>query len=943
MKFSYPVEDIDSLEFFCKEHEKWAIGGYFPIGNSHTWHGGIHIETKKPVLCIADGTIVAYLFSTNYKEYKKGDDNILFSNNFVLVQHHYKSQKEQEFVFYSLYQHLRPQDDSLTEKLPPFLSKTDYKTGSGIQKKKGLEMWLNINAKKEFVLLPKGSIFTVKSDKNEEKAFVIANSNYRSVLYKKNGEEIEGYIYFLNTYELKDNEYRIKYSSDERDCEGVEFWRNNNKDAILDLLPKDTILKNVVIEGSMAKVTLADGRTGYIENKKENIIKCVVWDSDAVSEDVKNCNISVKGGEILGYGGYSGINGTKNPTIVHLEIFTADKENLESFIHNKKKDGIEGDKVSNPHTILPKELKKSFICKLLGDTEITVFRENENYYLIKIGSVKRTVDRSKLGDFKGWNNPGYSAKKDSDIFESLPQEGDFIKLLETQKEIDAKREKKDTSCNVEYSYPNITGKTFWIEKKYIDKMETEISDNPMEKFLDPWISQNKPQQSVLSLSSFKKRKVTLYRLHSDFVFTSASVVEQELYLYDPLLFKSTNLELEDSDRMVVKLKNENKITPIKDKNWYYVSAIQHNEKGNQLIVGYFQPEDFFPPQNWDKFGFEISEADKDTYLMDFQNLSPLLQKIWNIIDEDGDKELTDNEFRRAVTNYYHAFKISRHILYHRSEWAYTDDDGIDDLEKELKDAFDKCIQKMAKNAASKDILEKERDKKVKEITDLAKELNFWNKIKIDTSPQESKQTLKTFPKEPYVYHFHPIAFVEQMMRKCFCGKEHIDLRDKVTWISQFNNIFGTSEKQKTACCHASNVILTNAGLKTTSYATPKFQTAKENDVQLIIDTAQSQLGINYLNEELEKGHPILVGVDHTYKYKGGINDDKTTDHFVVIVGRGCEEDKAFYYFYEVGTGDKSKGESDNNKLYIQDDYSLKGTTAYNTSKKYTVTVIRKNI
>jgi len=35
------------------------------------------------------------------------------------------------------------------------------------------------------------------------------------------------------------------------------------------------------------------------------------------------------------------------------------------------------------------------------------------------------------------------------------------------------------------------------------------------------------------------------------------------------------------------------------------------------------------------------------------------------------------------------------------------------------------------------------------------------------------------------------------------------------------------------------------------------------------------------------------------------------------------------------------GESDDNKLYVQEDYSLRGTPASNLSRKYIVTQIRK--
>lgn len=99
--------------------------------------------------------------------------------------------------------------------------------------------------------------------------------------------------------------------------------------------------------------------------------------------------------------------------------------------------------------------------------------------------------------------------------------------------------------------------------------------------------------------------------------------------------------------------------------------------------------------------------------------------------------------------------------------------------------------------------------------------------------------------------------------------------------------------------------------------------------------------VAYLDTQLEKGNPILVGVDHTYKYKGGFNNDLTTDHFIVIIGRKSDNEGDYYLFYEVGTSYKNKGINDNNKLYLQDDYSLKGSTVYN-SHFYTVKQVREN-
>ena len=60
------------------------------------------------------------------------------------------------------------------------------------------------------------------------------------------------------------------------------------------------------------------------------------------------------------------------------------------------------------------------------------------------------------------------------------------------------------------------------------------------------------------------------------------------------------------------------------------------------------------------------------------------------------------------------------------------------------------------------------------------------------------------------------------------------------------------------------------------------------------------------------------------------------------MGRKCDGNKCYYLFYDVGTSHKTKGASDENRLYLdKSNYSLKGKTVYN-GNFYTVTQIRKN-
>ena len=176
-----------------------------------------------------------------------------------------------------------------------------------------------------------------------------------------------------------------------------------------------------------------------------------------------------------------------------------------------------------------------------------------------------------------------------------------------------------------------------------------------------------------------------------------------------------------------------------------------------------------------------------------------------------------------------------------------------------------------------------------------------------------------------------------------CNVTHFDLTDKVKWQTQFDSKWGGSDSQKVACKKTCDDILNKNGLTSTSLSN-KYQTALENSnhTSLIIDTDESKRGIKYLDLQLKEGNPVQVGVDHALNYKGGTLNEGTTDHFIVIVGKSCDNGKVYYRFYDVGTRHESKGASDDNRLYLNtSNYSLKGKTAYN-DHIYTVTQIRNN-
>jgi len=106
--------------------------------------------------------------------------------------------------------------------------------------------------------------------------------------------------------------------------------------------------------------------------------------------------------------------------------------------------------------------------------------------------------------------------------------------------------------------------------------------------------------------------------------------------------------------------------------------------------------------------------------------------------------------------------------------------------------------------------------------------------------------------------------------------------------------------------------------------------------------------VGYLLSALKENIPVIVGVDNK---AGSPNDatDKTTDHFIVIVGAGNENGIPFFLFYDNATNGPT-GVSNNNRLYYletlgtisgRSDVPHVNDPAYGR-RFYTVTQIRKS-
>jgi hypothetical protein len=98
---------------------------------------------------------------------------------------------------------------------------------------------------------------------------------------------------------------------------------------------------------------------------------------------------------------------------------------------------------------------------------------------------------------------------------------------------------------------------------------------------------------------------------------------------------------------------------------------------------------------------------------------------------------------------------------------------------------------------------------------------------------------------------------------------------------------------------------------------------------------QAILGIKYIDDLLQKGKPVMVGID-----KGnheGENSDKTTEHWLIIVGKVVIGNKVFYRFFDPGAITLEGGTGESNLFFLGEDNSL---TKMNGNIQHTLSNIR---
>ena len=205
---------------------------------------------------------------------------------------------------------------------------------------------------------------------------------------------------------------------------------------------------------------------------------------------------------------------------------------------------------------------------------------------------------------------------------------------------------------------------------------------------------------------------------------------------------------------------------------------------------------------------------------------------------------------------------------------------------------------------------------------------------------EEAREKRYFPSNASVYHFHPIAFVEQM--KLIVIKEDIDLRPLMTFKSQAKGSTNCGTIARNIVAQVDNIYaMPSSAGKGHAY----FQLCIENSkaTGLIFNKEKSIKAIDYIDRALEYGHPVRAGVNHTLGNKINEDDYPTTDHYVVIVGRKYIQGILYYQYWDVGT---FRGQSEHYRFELVDGYKLINTNANagkgKDGRTYTVSQIARN-
>lgn len=792
MKFEYPTDDNSS---FLKGASNAM--GFYPVGVLNNWHGGIHLEWgTRAIRSIADGYILACRLPSKAISKQKEEKEFRYSNGFILIYHRYVSPGGQKFNFYSFYNHLLPKEEyaESSKGIPLCFKDDEYEVSKEAKEKSGIRIWMN-NKKdvKESFFIPQGYIVSVDTSKEAGCGGKFEEGEvYRWVKARdlKGTTFREGYIKMGKNYItlIEGNDYKVIYTGAKSQDDDLEVWKDKECTVMLCLLPSGSKVKVISHDKQLAEIAVG-GKTGYVKKPDVNLIG--QWASRIKTDEICKCVIPVKAGEIIGYSGPYGCAENPNYRTAHIEVFTDDKENLDKLLNNEWNEG------KKMYVKVPDKLG-ALKYNFLSGTEVEILDNgdgNSDYVRIKVGCVHVKVNRKEdLGTFNkvdrsySFDSVEKTTTLNKKLKNLLSSKGKITLVKEPKDQTEKEKSDKDVALSwnereVSYASP-LAGSRFWINKKDLTGM-----------------GEGGYTIGTRNISAPKVLEVDLYQQKP----TEDKEKHDESSSVEHIVEISQLKEIVQSDNPEVK--------------WYEVSPSNVDIDGNKCHEYFLkiENEEMFSAFEWGKFGFRLigDNEDSDRYLYDIspQPENTLIGYVQSLVDQEqnGQKKngvLEPREFDAVMRDRGKINKLSRLVCYHRNEWGY--DSHLSGLMDEFVRCYDKMISE-EKEEKYKQRLQEVKDVRLNEMEEKVKELCFWKDVagkyeflrkyekKTSISPEYYEQmkvakkfsvgtelaennghpemTESTFitdtfnvPAEPHVYHFHPIAFVEQMKRMnvCYC-------------------------------------------------------------------------------------------------------------------------------------------------------------------------------
>lgn len=366
MKFEYPVKSEDGT---IPHH---LTAGYYPIGMSNTWHGGVHIEGNlRAIQNIADGEIIAYKISSEYIEDRKkakkdGEEDIVsyYSDSFVLVRHKYSYAEKKVFTFYSLYCHLQIQGE-ITDSKYPIFAKKYFKIKSSNEEK--IIIGVNLRTKPSVTATNVIGVVTdkkvnhVSSSGNWRKINAIvwkARANSHEIIFEKALEPSEGY--YSNRDSVKEGMAIISRNDDslKLKCEILFNAPNGTKkefipiDSTVEVLDKNGEWFKVKTSKVWHKDTIGDSKIVYRQKDEEVEGWCRNTNNQfdgyikVKYGTIESVSIPVEAGAVIGYSGkYRSVDGRLLAGYcgAHVEVFSND--DVPAFLKDMKEKATQENKV----------------------------------------------------------------------------------------------------------------------------------------------------------------------------------------------------------------------------------------------------------------------------------------------------------------------------------------------------------------------------------------------------------------------------------------------------------------------------------------------------------------------------------------------------------------------------------------------------------------------